>query len=134
MDKEAYLLSLIELKKLSDEEIKKEVEKRTAIYKKWKDVYWVEFIPMAHGMRLFGEVYNDIMKPDDPYEFMNLLSGSDMIALKRNSLLKEMASIVKKDKNLYKNLKKGKIKDLPLEFSRNLKEFIYKFLYIRRNT
>lgn len=53
--------------------------------KHWYKVYWEVFIPMAHGARLFGQIYNDNIKPEDPYEFMILLSGTDMLSIKRNN-------------------------------------------------
>ncbi len=57
----------------------------------WHDIYWEEFIPFAHGVRLFAQVYNDVMKPRDPFEFMDLLARGNMLSLQRNRLLEEMA-------------------------------------------
>ena len=41
------------------------------------DLYRAEFIPFAHGTQLLGQVYNDNVRPSDPYEFVDLLSNSD---------------------------------------------------------
>jgi pyruvate,water dikinase len=70
-------------------------------------VYWADFIPFAHGMRLFGQFYNDAMRPRDPYEFMRLLEKSDLISVKRNRLLTEMAQLVAEDDTLRKRLTAG---------------------------
>ena len=46
-------------------------EQRALIYKTWQGIYREEFIPLAHGIRLFGMVYNDAVRPSDPFEFMD---------------------------------------------------------------
>ena len=56
-----------------------------------RNVYWADFIPFAHGIRLFGQVHNDRLKPDDPYEFVSLLTQTDMASLERNRLLEALA-------------------------------------------
>lgn len=94
MDAEAKQLTDIALEKLSDAELATEIEKRIGINDKWVKVYWSECIPFAHGIRLFGEVYNDVVKPDDPFEFVSLLSGSSMLSTERNALLAELASML----------------------------------------
>ncbi|NCU31427.1 MAG: hypothetical protein EOM23_00500 [Candidatus Moranbacteria bacterium] len=81
--------------KLSREEVHTTNKKRLAaiikdraeIYFKWKKIYWDEFIPMAHGIRSFGNYYNAIIKPEDPFEFVELLKTEDMLAVKRNNKL-----------------------------------------------
>ena len=97
MDRVAEELSLTDIQNMSDRELEEEIEKRKNIYKKWKDVYWNEFIPLAHGMRLFGQFYNDTVKPGDPYEFMDLLSGEALIALERNKYLQEISCLITED-------------------------------------
>jgi pyruvate,water dikinase len=96
MDKEAQQLSEQPIERLSDTQLVEEIQKRSNIYEKWSKTYWDEFIPMAHGMRLFGEVYNKMMHPEDPYEFMRLLGATDMLSLKRNNMLAKMASMIRK--------------------------------------
>ena len=49
--------------------------RRKAEHDRWVDVYSTDFIPFAHGARLFGHAYNDALRPDDPYEFVDLLHG-----------------------------------------------------------
>ena len=80
-----------ELSGLSNADLAGEIEFRAGVYQKWHDIYWEEFIPFAHGVRLFAQVYNDVMKPRDPFEFMDLLARGDMLSLQRNRLLEEMA-------------------------------------------
>lgn len=57
---------------LSDEDLASEIDRRQAIYDRWVGVYWDQFIPFAHGIRLFGQVHNDAIRPNDPYAFMDL--------------------------------------------------------------
>ncbi|MDX1777601.1 MAG: PEP/pyruvate-binding domain-containing protein, partial [Thermodesulfobacteriota bacterium] len=63
-------LQEIKLDTCSKEELTKELENRKRIFDHWKNVYWDDFIPFAHGVRLFGEVYNNRLVPHDPYEFL----------------------------------------------------------------
>jgi pyruvate,water dikinase len=75
---------------LSDGELADELEWRIALYDHWRQTYWDELIPFAHGMRLFGEIYNDCVCPDDPYEFMELLNNTPLLSLRRNSILRDI--------------------------------------------
>jgi pyruvate,water dikinase len=84
-----------ELGGLSNYSLAEEIESRAEIYQKWKGIYWEEFIPFAHGVRLFGQVYNDVVRPKDPFEFIDLLAGGEMLSLQRNALLGEMAARLK---------------------------------------
>ena len=56
-------------------------------YEKWKKTYRDDFIPFAHGIRSFGLYYNELLKPDDPYIFINLLKSDQLLAAKRNNAL-----------------------------------------------
>ena len=73
MKRAAKDLAKKNLTTLSHGELAEEIKKRRKINQNWVDVYWEEFIPFAHGIRLFGQFYNDAVQPDDPFEFMNLL-------------------------------------------------------------
>ena len=92
--KDAEELDKIDLISKTDKQLAHEIVKRKKILDHWTDIYWKEFIPFAHGMRLFGSVYNERMKPDDPYEFMNLLKGQDLEAMKRNKQLKKISNLI----------------------------------------
>jgi pyruvate,water dikinase len=100
MASEAKRLDDYDLDPLSDHELALEIDRRRVIYQHWHDVYWDEFIPFAHGIRLFGEFYNDILNPFDPAEFILLLNSSDMISVKRNQQLAELAAEVRQNPEL----------------------------------
>jgi pyruvate,water dikinase len=92
---EADSFSQIQLDNLSDAALATEIENRRHSYKKWKTVYWEDFIPFAHGTRLFGQIYNEHVKPADPYEFVQLLTSSKLESLKRNQELEKLAQTLK---------------------------------------
>jgi phosphohistidine swiveling domain-containing protein len=83
----------VDLCSLDDASLQREVEQRTEIRDGWVEVYWRDFIPFAHGMRLFGQVYNDDVAPEDPFEFISLLVGGRLVSLERDSELRELASL-----------------------------------------
>jgi phosphohistidine swiveling domain-containing protein len=112
---------------LSNRELADEVRRRWKINQHWVNTYWEEFIPYAHGVRLFGQYYNDAMRPDDPYEFMNLLTQTKMVSLERNHLMEDLASMVREDRQLFERLKTGETLDLDLEFGEKVNQFIEKF-------
>ena len=68
--------------------------RRGESYRKWKKIYRDDFIPFAHGIRSFGQYYNDLVKPDDPYAFINLLTTDQLLAGKRNKKLKELGRLL----------------------------------------
>ena len=127
MIEEGKSLESADISRLSDMELADEIERRKEIYRKWTDVYWKEFIPFAHGIRLFGQLYNDKMLPSDPYEFTDLLTGTNMISLRRNRLLEEMARIIREDKKLTLNLRNKRYKHISEKFEKRLDEFTQKY-------
>ena len=112
---------------LSDMELADEVRRRWEINQHWVKTYWEEFIPYAHGIRLFGQYYNDAVRPDDPYEFMNLLAQTKMASLERNQLIQDLASMVRQDGLLFERLKAGEPLDLNSEFGEKVNQFIERF-------
>ena len=100
MVREAERLAEGKVESLADVELADEIEQRRRIHSRWVDVYWADFIPFAHGFRLFGQVYNDTIRPDDPYEFTVLLGATPMISLERNARLEAMASLIATDERL----------------------------------
>jgi pyruvate,water dikinase len=94
MAREAADLARRDPSTLSDTELSGETERRRGIYRKWHDLYWEEMIPLAHGVRLFGELYNTVVKPDDPYEFVQLLEGGRLKGVERNERLQALAAHV----------------------------------------
>ena len=123
MDKEAAHLALIDLSLLDDRELAGEIERRNAIHDQWLKAYDDDCIPFAHGMRLFGQAYNDVIRPSDPYEFMSLLKADRMASLERNRLLSELASLIRKNPELREVLNKGRIPKSPGLFGERLKAF-----------
>jgi rifampicin phosphotransferase len=97
MAAEADQLASLDLTALSVKELKAELVRRAKTYRHWKDVYWSDFIPLAHGIRLFGVMYNDALKPRDPYEIMDLLGASGMLSVARNRKLEAMAAFIRKN-------------------------------------
>ena len=72
-----------ELERLSAKDIANVLAGRLERLHYWRKIYKQKFIPLAHGVRTFGEYYNDTIKPKDPYEFVHLLKSQDRIAKKR---------------------------------------------------
>jgi pyruvate,water dikinase len=123
----AESLSAIDPAVLADQDLAAEIKKRWEINHKWVNIYWADFIPYAHGVRMFGQVYNDAIQPDDPYEFIDLLTNTDMASIARNNMLMELAGIIRSDKHLAEKLRRGKDSDLDAKFQLKVDEFIEKF-------
>ena len=100
MIKETDLLSKKKLTQLTDKELKKEIKVRKQTFDKWNNIYWDEFIPFGHGVRLFGEIYNNRLIPADPYEFIDLITSDDLKSVERNKMLENLAIQVQKNPNL----------------------------------
>jgi len=97
MDSESIELAHRDLGQLSDSELADEIRSRSAANDRWVSIYWSDFIPFAHGVRLFGELYNDVVEPADPFEFVLLLTGQNMLSTDRNTILYECAMMVRDD-------------------------------------
>ena len=97
MEEIAHELSLINPSSLSNSALAQEILRRRKIHEEWLVIYKQDCIPFAHGMRLFGKIYNDLMKPEDPFQFMTLLGGSEMISVRRNQMLEDLAELIRKD-------------------------------------
>jgi len=76
---------------------------------------------------LFGQVYNDALNPDDPYEFIDLLTNTGMASIQRNNMLMDLAGIIRSDQQLAEKLKQGDDSDLDAGFLSLVHEFIEKF-------
>ncbi|MGW8161590.1 MAG: PEP/pyruvate-binding domain-containing protein [Desulfobulbales bacterium] len=112
----------------SDTELADEIERRLAIQEKWTAVYWQDFIPFAHGMRLFGQVYNDMVRPADPYEFMQLLVSTPLESMNRNRMMNDLAALVRNNKALRNQLKRGITTDLiDADFEQRLGKFMSRY-------
>ena len=126
MAEEAARLSHRDFTALSDIQLADEIARRMDIHGRWVAIYWSDFIPFAHGMRLFGQFYNDTVRPEDPYEFMDLLGRGQLKSLERNQKLEEMASMVRKDPSLTLSLRESKTVE-DEGFKRKLDGFIQQF-------
>jgi len=123
----ADAMAQIDPKGLSDTALAEEVQRRWQINHKWVNIYWEDFIPFAHGARLFGQVYNDVMHPDDAYEFVDLLTQTEMASLERNRMLGRLAERVRNDQRLAGQLRSGNPTRIDPDFFAELEAFIQKF-------
>jgi pyruvate,water dikinase len=127
MIEEAASLAAADLAVLSTDALAEEILRRLEINTRWANLYWEEFIPFAHGIRLFGQTYNDVVRPEDPYEFMYLLGQTPMLSLERNRLLEKMADSVRRDPALADRLRKGRLDEADPDFLQNLNSFIDRY-------
>ncbi len=102
---EAEEMARIDLSSLPTDKLAEEIKKRQERNGYWSGLYWKDCIPFAHGIRLFGEVYNDLMVPKDPHEFVALLRGEDLLSLQRNTMIQELANLLKQESKTAKTLK-----------------------------
>jgi pyruvate,water dikinase len=105
-----------DLATFTDEMLADEIQDRIKVHRKWVDVYWAEFIPFAHGARLFGKIYNERVRPEDPYEFVELLETSKLQSLERNRRLEEMADSVRANSAVREALESGHYEALDRKF------------------
>ncbi|UCE51895.1 MAG: hypothetical protein JSV31_21935 [Desulfobacterales bacterium] len=127
MSAAAEEMAATDLTRLSDRSLAQEISRRWEINHKWVNIYWDEFIPFAHGVRLFGQVYNDAIKPEDPYEFVDLLTQTEMASLERNRMLEDLAAQIRNDRRLAEQLQKGLYAEADPDFITQIDSFILKF-------
>ncbi|UCF83099.1 MAG: hypothetical protein JSV50_18250 [Desulfobacteraceae bacterium] len=127
MEEESSQLAHRTITGLSDAELADEIEYRKRIHEKWLDTYKRDCIPFAHGMRLFGQIYNDVVHPKDPFEFMELLVGAKMVSIERNRMLENMASRIRRDRHLRVCLRQNKIEECDSKFRKIFNTFFEKF-------
>ncbi len=89
---------------LVDGDLAAAIEERWAALNEWRQIYLDDFIPLAHGVRQLGIYYNDAVQPDDPYEFVGLLKGQQMVAFRRNQALQTLAEQIREGEDLYEVL------------------------------
>jgi phosphohistidine swiveling domain-containing protein len=85
-------LAAVALESLDDAGLQAALQERKAAHERGVDTYIADFIPFAHGARLFGRAYNDVLRPEDPYEFTDLLTATPMLSLRRNAALERLAA------------------------------------------
>lgn len=109
MQEQARRLFETSLQELGDQELAAEIERRRAAVDHWTGVYWQDLIPFAHGMRLFGQVYNDAVRPQDPFAFVALLRPDRLQSIERNRLLRGMAEHIRRRPALRERLRDGEL-------------------------
>lgn len=127
MIREAEELGAIDLSRFSDTELAAEVRRRVDRNQHWSNVYWADFIPFAHGARLFGQIYNDTIKPENPYEFADLLTDTPMASLKRNGHLEALAAGVRDVPGAADDLRRGRMDNLPASWRVSLDTFVEQY-------
>ncbi|MBP2674152.1 MAG: Phosphoenolpyruvate synthase, partial [Deltaproteobacteria bacterium] len=63
MAREADAMEAVDLSRFSDWDLFVETRRRKETVRKWEMIYRNEFIPLAHGVRLFGQFYSDAVSP-----------------------------------------------------------------------
>lgn len=126
MEKAAYELASTDLNGVNIEHLKAEEVRRKEILDYWTGAYWEHCIPFAHGIRLFGQVYNDRIKPQDPFEFMDLLRSGDLLSVQRNKDLYSLAGILRNDSEFAGRAVLVPESEWPEEFRNSFSRFIKK--------
>ena len=111
MTRDSSEMEAIDLDSLSLEQLQAEEVRRREILDHWTKAYWDYCIPFAHGIRLFGQVYNDRVRPDDPFEFMELLGSDSLISIRRNEALCRLAAELAREPALLEAAASGQ--DIP---------------------
>lgn len=109
----AAAMAAVDLEALDSRALAAEIERRIEINAHWSRVYWRDFIPMAHGARLFGQVYNDRMKPESPFEFVTLLRDTGLQSMERNGRLERLADRLRESTEKDAVLSNGSFDGLP---------------------
>ena len=110
LDELSLQLSTVNLATLSDSALQTEVDNRKNLLAGWEKEYWEICIPFAHGVRMFGEIYNKIINPETPFEFVGLLTNQNLKSIERNRKLAGLAGVLKKhdsDSDAFKNALAG---------------------------
>jgi phosphohistidine swiveling domain-containing protein len=90
-------LASADLTALSDADLASEIEERARELERWRRIYRDEFIPFAHGVRRLAVYYQEAVRPEDPYEFVGLLTGQELLAQRRNRELEELGATLRKN-------------------------------------
>lgn len=128
MERDALGLAAVDLELVSADELAGEIEKRQGILDSWEERYREVCIPMAHGIRLFGQLYNDRLRPDDPFAFLGLLAGdTGLLAAERNRMMQGLADLLRGDPPLAARLRDGHPPDAGSPFAAALAAFTSRF-------
>ena len=130
---DAETLGATDPRSLDDKSLADEIERRKVRYDYWVDVYWTDLIPFAHGVRFFGQFYNDAVTPEDPYEFVELLAGGKLESTRRNQLLLSIADLLRADPDLAHAVETGDA-DGAGDYGALLDEYLDRFGDVTRET
>lgn len=143
LENEGKRLALEKPQGMENDLLATKIKERAKIYFKWKKIYWDDFIPFAHGIRNFGTYYNDLVKPTNPYQFMEILKTDDLLASERNRQFKSLSLLLKNDQALNSKIEyliNNQIKDKELlvaldelNQSKTSLEFVQKFKSLLKN-
>jgi pyruvate,water dikinase len=117
LEREGERLAAENLESLDDVKLADAIEQRKALVEHWRNIYWDDFIPFAHGVRRLAIYYNDAVHPKDPYEFVGLLQGEEMLAKSRNRELEELAAELAASPSLRQNLVDAIAEENALDFA-----------------
>jgi pyruvate,water dikinase len=127
MTDEAKNLENSNLKALSDKKLADKYDEASQALAYWTDIYWETFIPYGHGMRLFGQVYNEVICPEDPYEFITLLQKDANLATRRNNELQKLSRLILADKRNLELIKNNKLEQFSPEIKNQIKTIVENF-------
>ena len=127
MTAEAKTLESKNLTSLSDKQLANKYDEASRALSYWTDIYWETFIPYGHGMRLFGQVYNEVICPDDPYEFITLLQKDANLATRRNNELQKLSRLILADRKNLELIKSNNLDQFSPEIKKQIKTIVKKF-------
>lgn len=128
MANDADQMATVDLASLDNPSLAVAIRERQQILDDWEAKYREVCIPMAHGIRLFAQVYNDQLRPDDPFDFLDLLAGdTGLLAVQRNRKMLELAEILRHDPSVASILREGGRPDPCAPFSLALAKFTDRF-------
>jgi pyruvate,water dikinase len=108
MAADAGRLGGVDLAGLADGGLAAAINERQRLLGEWEARYREVCIPMAHGIRLFGQVYNDRLRPEDTFAFLELLAGdAGLLAVQRNRELQQLAGQLRQEPSLAQRLRDG---------------------------
>ena len=83
---------------------------------------------MAHGIRLYGELYTARLRPADSFAFLGLLAGATgLLAAERNRMMQDLADLLRGDPPLTARLRDGCPPDAGSPFAEALTDFTSRY-------
>lgn len=128
MTGDASRAEALDLLALDDGALAKSIRERQHLLDHWEGRYREACIPMAHGIRLFGQVYNDRLRPEDPFAFLEMLAGDEgIVAVNRNDALLELAAMLRDEPHLAAKVREGTEPRPGSRFAHSLANFHERF-------